>query len=362
MKENAKNIVLIVLFILAIVGMLIINVIKEDTLISVSERRKLEQFPEFSLSKLLDGSFFGKFDTYTTDQIIGREVFRKAKVLTEKDVFRRLDYNNIYEKDGILVEQLYPINEDSILSLIKKVNSINDTYITENNSVYFTIVPDKNYFVSGENLRIDYDEMVRLMKNGLSYAKYIDIFDELKLSDYYITDSHWKQEKILDVAKKILNELGITSKAEYEEKEIVAFKGVYSGQYPISNASDKITILTNEMLDNCTVYNYENNKETKIYDMDKMTAYDKYDIYLSGATALLKIENPNSESNKELIIFRDSYGSSLTPLLVEGYKTITVVDTRYISPKILNNYIEFDNQDIIFEYSTTLINDSITIK
>ncbi len=362
MKENTKNIIVIILFALSIGGMLIVNVFKEDTLISVSERRKLEQFPEFSLSKLLDGTFFNKFDKYVTDQFVERETFRKAKVLAEKDIFKKLDYNNIYEKDGLLIEQLYPINEKSITNLLGKINSIKDTYITENNNVYFTIVPDKNYFVSGENLRIDYDQMVNLMKDGLSYAKYIDIFDELELSDYYITDSHWRQEKIVDVAKKILNEVGITSKAEYEEKEIVEFKGVYAGQYPISNASDKITILTNEMLDNCTVYNYETNKETKIYDMEKTTAYDKYDIYLSGATSLLKIENPNSQTDKELIIFRDSYGSSLTPLLVEGYKTITVVDTRYISPKILNNYIEFTNQDIIFEYSTTLINDSITIK
>ena len=116
------------------------------------------------------------------------------------------------------------------------------------------------------------------------------------------------------------------------------------------------------MLENCKVYKYEKNEETKIYNMDKTKAYDKYDIYLSGATPLLRIDNPNSSTNKELIIFRDSYGSSLTPLLVEGYKKITVVDTRYISSKILNQYIEFTNQDVIFEYSTSLINDSITIK
>ena len=87
-------------------------------------------------------------------------------------------------------------------------------------------------------------------------------------------------------------------------------------------------------------------------------------IAIIGATPLLRIDNPNSSTNKELIIFRDSYGSSLTPLLVEGYKKIIVVDTRYISPKILDQYIEFtnQNQDVIFEYSTSLINDSIKIK
>ena len=57
-------------------------------------------------------------------------------------------------------------------------------------------MPDKNYFVSGDNLKLDYQKMKDIMKEQLDFAEYIDIFDELKLSDYYITDSHWKQENI----------------------------------------------------------------------------------------------------------------------------------------------------------------------
>ena len=63
-----------------------------------------------------------------------------------------------------------------------------------------------------------------------------------------------------------------------------------------------------------------------------------------------------------MIIFRDSYGSSLIPLFINGYKKITVVDTRYISPKILNNYIDFKNKDVLFIYGVILLNDSISMK
>lgn len=362
MEEKLKNIILIVLFLFVIIGMLVVNIIKEDTIISTSERRKLEQFPEFTFSKLLNGNFFEKFDKYTTDQIIFREDFRKIKVKTEQKVFRKLDYNDIYAKDGILIEQMYPLNEKSITNLTQKINSIKENYLTTNNKIYYTIVPDKNYFASGENLKIDYEKLESIMKTNLNFANYIDIFEELNLSDYYLTDSHWKQENILKIAKKILQAMGKEQSEEYTSKSILNFKGVYAGQYPIETKEDTITILTNEMLENCTVYNYETNKTTSIYDMDKVTSYDKYDIYLSGATSLLRIDNPLCSKDDELIIFRDSYGSSLTPLLVEGYKTITVVDTRYISPKILGEYIEFTNQDVLFEYSTTLINDSVTIK
>ena len=96
--------------------------------------------------------------------------------------------------------------------------------------------------------------------------------------------------------------------------------------------------------------------------MQKLSSPDKYDIFLSGAVPLLTIENKKSNSDKSLIVFRDSYGSSLIPLLVEGYSKITVIDTRYISSKILDEYVDFSNNDILFIYSTLLINNSASLR
>lgn len=67
-------------------------------------------------------------------------------------------------------------------------------------------------------------------------------------------------------------------------------------------------------------------------------------------------------SDKELILFRDSFGSSLIPYLTEGYTKMTIVDIRYISPHMLGQFIDFDGQDIIFLYSTSVLNNSITLK
>ena len=148
----------------------------------------------------------------------------------------------------------------------------------------------------------------------------------------------------------------------YEEKIVTEFKGVYSGQLPINEEKDEIKILTNNVLKNCTVYNYEKNEATTIYNFDKMNSLDKYDIYLSGAVSLISIENTENKTGRELVVFRDSFASSFVPLLVEGYDKITLIDTRYISPKILENYIEFSNQDILFLYSTSVINNSYSLK
>ena len=87
-------------------------------------------------------------------------------------------------------------------------------------------------------------------------------------------------------------------------------------------------------------------------------------MFLSGATALITVENPLAapKTDRELIIFRDSFGSSLAPLLLSDYAKITLVDLRYIAWSYLKQFVEFDNQDILFIYGTTLLNDSYTLK
>ena len=99
-----------------------------------------------------------------------------------------------------------------------------------------------------------------------------------------------------------------------------------------------------------------------IYNMEKAKGHDAYEMFLSGTSALQVIENPMAESDKELIVFRDSFGSSLIPLLVEGYSKITVIDTRYVQSKMLGNLVDFHGQDTLFIYSTIILNNSMSLR
>ena len=62
------------------------------------------------------------------------------------------------------------------------------------------------------------------------------------------------------------------------------------------------------------------------------------------------------------MVFRDSFGSSLIPLLVKDYARITIVDTRYIAPQLLTQYLQFENQDVLFLYSSLILNSSSALK
>ena len=84
--------------------------------------------------------------------------------------------------------------------------------------------------------------------------------------------------------------------------------------------------------------------------------------FLSGPQGIQIIENPKGPAGKELVLFRDSFGSSLAPLLVEGYSKITLVDLRYVFSHTLEQYVDFRDQDVLFLYSSLLLNNSLALK
>ena len=56
------------------------------------------------------------------------------------------------------------------------------------------------------------------------------------------------------------------------------------------------------------------------------------------------------------------FGSSMAPLLAEGYRKITLVDTRYIAPELLRNFVSFENADVLFLYSALILNQSSALR
>ena len=61
--------------------------------------------------------------------------------------------------------------------------------------------------------------------------KYIDITENLSLEDYYKTDTHWKQENLVDVAEVLCGKMGTSETQQYTEKVLdKEFYGVYYGQ------------------------------------------------------------------------------------------------------------------------------------
>lgn len=180
-----------------------------------------------------------------------------------------------------------------------------------------------------------------------------------------MTDQHWRQEMIGDVAQELAAGMGAVLTDRFTENTLeYPFYGTYYGQSALPLAPDTLVYLTSDLLDGAIVTSYDTGMPVKgsVYNMEKAAGKDPYEIYLSGADALTVIENPAFEGERELVIFRDSFGSSITPLMLSGYSKITLVDLRYVSSSVLGYFVDFEDADVLFLYSTLILNNSISFK
>ena len=335
---------------------------------SDAERRPLAQFPALNAASLSGGKFMTEFEDYTLDQFPARDAFRKLKSLTHYYALQQKDNNGIYIVDGYAAKLDYPLNTDAVDYALSRLQFLYDTYLKEQGSkVYMSVIPDKGYYLAEPNgyPAMDYDKLFATVREKLPFATHIDITDTLSARDYYFTDTHWRQEKLLGTAKKLCDAMGITApdpEAFTQTKLERPFYGVYYGQAALPMEPEDLYVLESALLEACQVYSFEHGKYAPVYDLDKLSGKDPYDVFLSGAQSLLRIENPNAKTDKELIVFRDSFGSSMAPLLVGDYKTVTLVDIRYLDSRLLGRYLEFKGQDVLFLYSTLVLNSGTTLK
>ena len=365
MDKKMKNIVVALLCGVWVFGLALWVTLKPDAELSVSERRKLQQMPETSRETLLDGSFMSTFEKYSADQFPLRESFRRIKSVGEYYFFRQLDSNNIYLYKGYASQLEYPLDKASIDNAAERFRYLYDTYLKDaGGDVYLSIIPDKNYFMAedGGYPHLDFDELVTSLREKTPYAEYIDIFPTLNIEDYYRTDTHWRQEKLLGTASALADGMGVSLGLEYEQKALdTPFYGVYYGQSALPLSGETIYYLWNDAFSDVSVYNLEADAYGDVYDLARADGTDPYEIYLSGPRSLMVIENPNATTDKELIIFRDSFGSSIAPLLIEAYSKITLVDIRYLPSPMLKRFVEFEGADALLLYSTLVLNNSVTL-
>ena len=338
---------------------------KKDDAYSQSERRPLASKPTFKTEELWSGEYVSRLEKYMVDQFPLREELRSVKSNFSMKMMQKQDTHGIYVKNGYLCEMEYPMDEESISRAAGLFENIYKMYMQDTEvKPYIAVVPDKNYFLAGEGvLAMDYEKFYSKVYEQTPHLTPVPIKDKLQLADYYRTDTHWKQEEIIDVAAGLAESMGVPFANDFTvNTEPTPFYGVYYGQAGLDLPADTISYCTNDAISNCYVYDYENNKEIPLYNVNALTGRDPYEMFLGGNISLATIENPDALSDKELVVFGDSFSRSLLPLLAGSYRKITLVDIRYMWSAQVGNYIEFTNQDVLFLYSTSVLNNSITLK
>lgn len=341
----------IILFLVILFGGSLALIFSPKTDVSTRERRKL-----MSGDKLKE-EVFDNLDAYMSDHFPFRDQLISLNSFTERTILRNSSANDVYVQDGYLIEKNYPLDSKSIDNFVQKLSYINENYLT-NSRVFYTVIPDKSYFLK-DGLKMDFEELQkRIARLTITY---INAFDCFGLEDYYRTDIHIKEPAYLEFVDKLTHAMNIDNEqVRYEEKKYDEFYGATYSKVPFVKP-DALVYLTNDLTDTMTAWHLEYGYRP-IYDEKKLVGMDSYDVFLSGASSLVEMANSNAFTDRELIIFRDSFASSLAPLLLPYYEKITLVDLRYISFDNALERLNFDETDVLFMYSTLLVNNSELLK
>ena len=363
-----RNILTSVVFSTVIFLFAVGHILLPDREISVTERRPLNQLPKFTMQSVMNGSYGDKLEEYLLDQFPLREKLRNLKALWQFEVYGQSDNNGIYLVDDQVLKLDSLLKEDEVNALISNTNKVYESYLQGMN-VCFALIPDKNFFVAEKNGYpvLDYQQMEQLLLSRLNHnIRYVGMtpFLHLSVKDYYRTDLHWKQESLTSVVPALGAILNFTptNLLSCTQTQYSPFYGSYYGQSALNIAPDVLTTLTNETLAGCIVTSPEYKGEKPVYDEADFKEIDGYNIYLGGPLGIVTVENPKGTTGKELIIFRDSFASSLAPLLMEGYDKVTLIDLRYLASINVGRFVEFTDQDVLFLYSTGIVNSGKLLK
>lgn len=274
--------------------------------------------------------------------------------------------DTVYVYDGYAAKTDAAFDAASLDRAAYRFQHLYDLYFT-GRTVYLAVVPDKALFtVPPEGYTpAGAAETADCLCGALDFLTPADIAAGLTLADYYRTDPHWRQERLRPAADALLTAMGAPVSGTRDET-LCALEGDFHGSYwgkteePLE--PDTLAYLTSPVLDSCTVHSYETDTDGGVYDF--AAAQDApYDLFLSGSRSLLRIDSPQALSDRTLVVFRDSFGSSLIPLLAESYRTVYAVDIRYLSSDLLGRFVDFPaDADVLLLYSTTVLHNSITLK
>jgi hypothetical protein len=322
-----------------------------------SERRLPADFPELSARALLSGGFMDKFEGFAADRFPFRDSFRAIRAATVLDITLQSDKSGLYVDSAVGLGEFWRVDGASLKQTAEKLAKMAERL--EGLSVYYSVIPDKSMYAARYLPGYDHGGAVAALGETLGKLAYIPLEDTLSADCYYRTDLHWNQARIGKAAARLLSAMGAGEPGPLPpESSAGAFLGVYAGRLalpvePDTLAYAEIPGLTAKYLNDATL---EFEPGPVLYP-EEVAGIDPYNVFLKGPQPLAVIENGLAANGRELYLFRDSFGSSLAPLLARAYSKVTVIDLRYIHADMLSDFVRFaPGADALFVYGAQILN------
>ena len=328
------------------------NAITPDRTFSEMENRNLEQRPEVDLGtpeKLFkDGNFFNgqfmrDFETYTTDQFVGRDTWIALKSSTER-LLGKKENNDVYFADNDTL--ITRFDQPDAQRVTDNLNYVNNFVENVDIPVIFSLIPTQAC-IWADRLpegapNASQTGLLTQAQGAVTGATWADLYTPLtehKEEDiFYRTDHHWTSLGAYYGYVGLASALGYEPVPLSDHEETVRSTQFYGTVFSSSGVRwvrpDTITTYVPE--DGITVvsHTYDNagnpvEEPRELYVESFLSVKDKYSMFLGGNQSLGVVKNENNPDGPKLMIIRDSYADSLVPFLTAHYSEIHLLDPRY---------------------------------
>lgn len=322
------------------------------------ENRYLAGAPKFSLAALFDGSYTRKYETYVSDQFVGRDSWITAKSHSESALLKTENNGIVYGKDGRLFEKYTSYDEGQLERNLDFIAQ----FANKQGNVTFSVVPS-GYVLMPDALPYgltlaDQETALLNIEKSLSEnifngaVRWIDTLGLLRASGeddlYYRTDHHWRVRGAYLFYKEFCTEKGfVPVPAEsLPLREVEGFYGTYFSKCKRAGTPPDTLTFYDIPVDSVTVDGVE---KGGWYDETLFEKRDKYGALLYGNGGLTVLKN--EDGPRKLLLIKDSYSNALAPLFLENYDAVYVVDLRSF-PKGLEELCRSENfTDTLILYS-----------
>ena len=342
----------------AFIGLfLVANAATPSREFSEMENRNLEQMPKLSVDSLLSGQFMKDFETYTTDQFVGRDGWIALKSTTER-LLGKKENNNVYfcDQDTLITR----FDQPDAAKVTENLNYVSTFAENAGIPVTFSLIPTQAC-IWADRLpdgapNASQTDLLDQAKAAVPGATWADLYTPLwahKDEDvFYRTDHHWTSLGAYYGYTGLAEALGYTPVPLDAYTETVRSTEFYGTVFSSSGvrwvSPDTITTYVPDTGITVTSYTYDSTGNPvevprALYDESYLSVKDKYSMFLGGQQSLGVVKTPNADKPK-LLIIRDSYTDSLVPFLTPHFSEIHLIDLRYYKLSIAD-YIQQNGID-----------------
>lgn len=350
-------------FLICLGILILLNILVPDKTMSEKENRILSSKPKLTWSGLVSGDFMMKYEDYLADQFAGRDAWRGLRVTLTRLGGSKVENEVLIGKNHQLLQDIVSPDQDILKENLDAIQTFAEDYLDLD--VNMMLIPDAATVLSGQlpalSTVADQTRMIAQVKRELGDSVvWLDASDALNKHKeekiYYKTDAHWTSLGAFYAFGAVAEQMGI--QVDYSSAYAVypittSFNGMLAAKSGCRlDEKETIEIYVPKNTDNDVVVSYvnEQKKTTSLYDSSKLDTRDQYAVFLGGNSAVVDIKTV-SESNRRLLVVKDSFANCFVPLLTPYFREIVMVDPRYYTGTIEDIMDTYRISDVLFLYS-----------